>query len=530
MSNFTNLVPENQALDSTLSDLELKSLVFPQSDVQLFEDQGVVSSYLELLASYEGFSEKLLKAYERDPKVFWNSEGFLHFLLYGGAQDLGYQSLERLINCASIWVEQENKEGYIRYCPRGCGDTSFCGRCASSKSRQRAGHAFEIFAELVEACEAKGIKLNCKGLELELTIPLWLSNMFADPLNRPDLRQCIDRFINAGIKAVRRWFKKMGVKGDVSGVVAFHWWKSGAPWKPHLHLHFLIAPVYLLNGVLYALPRWYQEEDLELLRNIWKKQLEKEFGEGIEETLNVRVNYLKRLKKAVSEERGWARGSSVQFRLEYMYRPPIGDFAKAIKSHRGNGTFEVEMIPEGGERKDRVITLVSYSELKNFIDLLDAFSASRFRPKSFGLEEEAKENHFKKTVFDELDEKRVRRYRDELKESSPELYNTVVKKGSRRTGKRKGGLERIRWFGFLAKRNIGKFFKSLSIEKEQVESEWQNTGREYRFVSRDSTGVQLFNLQTGELTFVPSNLVALVNNVGGRSWVWRFEPSKIDTS
>ncbi len=508
-------------------DFLLKNQLVVSSDLGT---QPVPNSYLELLASYEGFSEKLLKVYERDPKVFWNSQGFLHFLLYQGAKDLGYGSLERLINCASIWVEQEKKEGDIRYCPRGCGDTCNCGRCASSKSRQRAGHALEIFTELVEACEAKSVKLNCKGLELELTIPLWFSNMFADSSNRSCLRQWIDRFFNTGFKAVKKWFKKMGIKGDVSGVVAFHWWKSGASWRPHLHLHFLIAPVYLLNGVLYPLPRWYQEEDFELLRNIWKKQLEKEFGEGIEETLNVRVNYLKRLKKTVSEESGRARGSSVQFRLEYMYRPPVGDFAKAIKSYRGNGIFEVEMIPEGGERKDRVTTLIYYSELKNFIDLIDAFSASRFRPKSFGMGGVIKEKPFKKTVFDELDERRVRRYRDKLKENSLALYNSVVKKVSRRVGKGKGGLERIRWFGFLSKRNIGKFFDSLNIEKVQVESEWQNTGKEYRLVSRDSIGIELADLQTGEICFVPSSLVALVNSVGGRSWVWRFKPSEIDTS
>lgn len=513
MSNFIGFLPENQAAVS--SDLGPRS---------------VPNSYLELLASYEGFSEKLLKVYERDPKVFWNSLGFLHFLLYGGAKDLGYQSLERLISCASIWIEQTNKEGDIRYCPRGCGDTCNCGRCAPCKSRQRAAHALEIFAELIEACEAKGVRLNCKGLELELTVPIWLSNMFADSSNRSYLRQWTDRFFNAGFKAVKKWFKKMGIKGDVSGVVAFHWWKSGAPWKPHLHLHFLIAPVYLLNDVLYPLPRWYQEEEFELLRNIWKKQLEKELGEGIEETLNVRVNYLKRLKKTASENKGRARGSSVQFRLEYMYRPPVGDLAKAIESYRGNGVFEVEMIPEGGERKDRVITLIHYSELKKFIDLIDAFSASRFCPKSFGVKEEIKEKHSKKTVFDELDEKKVRRYRDELKKSVPELYNSVVKKVSRRGGKGKGGLERVRWFGFLSKRNIGEFFKSLSIEKVQVESEWQNTGGEYRFVSRDSKGVYLVGFEDGEIKFIPHSLVAVVNNVGGRSWVWKLRMDEINTS
>jgi hypothetical protein len=510
MSNSIGVLPENQV--TVLPDLD---------------PRPVPNSYLELLASYEGFSEKLLKAYRRDPKIFWNSPGFLHFLLCGGARDLGYQSLERLINCALVWVEQENKESYIRYCPRGCGDTCICGRCASCKSRQRAGHALEIFTELVEASEAKGVRLSCKGLELELTIPLWLSNMFANPSNRSCLRQWTDRFFNAGFKAVKKWFKKMGVKGDVSGVVAFHWWKSGAPWKPHLHLHFLLAPVYLLNGVLYPLPRWYQEDDFELLRNAWKKQLEKELGEGIEETLNVRVNYLKHLRKTALEENGRARGSSVQFRLEYMYRPPVGDFAKAIKSYRGNEIFEVEMIPEDGERKDRITALVFYTELKKFIDLVDAFSASRLRPKSFGVEEEVKEKHSKKTVFDELNEKKVRRYRDKLKENAPELYNSVVKKVSRRVGKGKGGLERIRWFGFLSKRSIGKFFGSLGVEKVQVESEWQNTGREFNFVSQDSTGVQLADLRTGEVIFVANRFVALINNVGGRSWVWRFKLSEV---
>lgn len=510
MSNSISFSPENQA--TVLSDLD---------------PRPVPNSYLELLASYRGFSKKLRKAYKRDPKVFWNSLGFLHFLLYRGARDLGYQSLERLANCALVWVEQENKEGYVRYYPRGCGDTCICGRCASCKSRQRAGHALEIFTELVEACEAKGIKLNCKGLELELTIPIWLSNMFADSSNRSCLRRWTDRFFNAGFKTVERWFKKMGVKGSVSGPVAFHWWKSGAPWKPHLHLHFLLAPVYFLNGVLHPLPRWYEEDDFQLLRDTWKKQLEKEFGEGIEETLNVRVSYLKYLKKTALKENDQARGSSVQFRLEYMYRSPVGDFAKAIKSYRENGIFEVEMIPEGGERKDRITTLISYAELKNFIDLVDAFSASRLRSKSFGVKEEVKEKCSRKTVFDELDEKRVRRYRDELKENAPKLYNSVVKKVSRRTGKGKGGLERIRWFGFLSKRNIGKFFGSLGVEKVRVESEWRNTGREFNFVSRDSVGVQLTDLESGEIIFVANSFVALINNVGGRSWVWRFKLSEV---
>ncbi len=49
-------------------------------------------------------------------------------------------------------------------------------------------------------------------------------------------------------------------------------------------------------------------------------------------------------------------------------------------------------------------------------------------------------------------------------------------------------------------------------------------------MSRDSTGVELADLQTGEICFVPNSLVALVNNVGGRSWVWRFKPNEIDTS
>jgi hypothetical protein len=74
------------------------------------------------------------------------------------------------------------------------------------------------------------------------------------------------------------------------------------------------------------------------------------------------------------------------------------------------------------------------------------------------------------------------------------------------------------------------FFNSLSIEKGQVEFDWQNTGREHRFVSRDSNGVSFFNNQTGNLTFIPNNLMVLVNNVGGRSWVWKFRLGKIITS
>jgi hypothetical protein len=74
------------------------------------------------------------------------------------------------------------------------------------------------------------------------------------------------------------------------------------------------------------------------------------------------------------------------------------------------------------------------------------------------------------------------------------------------------------------------FFNSLRIEKGQVEFDWQNTGREYRFVSRDSNGVSLFNYQTVNLTFIPNNLMMLVNNVGGRSSVWKFRLGKIITS
>ncbi len=55
MSNFTNLVPENQALAPTLSDLELKPMVFPQFDGPSTEDLWEGSSYPRIYSTLFSF-------------------------------------------------------------------------------------------------------------------------------------------------------------------------------------------------------------------------------------------------------------------------------------------------------------------------------------------------------------------------------------------------------------------------------------------------------------------------------------------
>lgn len=483
------------------------------------------SSYLDFLASYEGFLEKVSKSYQRNEKVYWNSRGFCDFLTYQGAKDFGFPVLERVIRCGVIWKEQEHKKnGTLRYYGMGCGDTCLCGRCSSAKSRQRVSQALGVFTELIKMVCNSGVKLECRGLEIELTIPKWLSELFCEPSNRSFLRQWTDRFFKVGVKAIKCWFKGMGVKGELAGVEVLHWWKSGSPWKPHVHLHFVLPPVYLdKDGNLKPIPRWYEGPQLDLLRGVWKRELEKEFGEGIEEELNVHVSYLKRIKKAKRERKGRGeKGSSLEFCLEYMYRSPVGDFARCLQRHLGDGMFEVEMIPEGGQRKERIKGMISYRELRGFIDLVDAFSAPRKRESQFRQERKENERR-KKAIVDGPNEKRFKREMEELKEESPELYNKIMCKTSKRTGKGKGGLERIRWFGFLAKRNLGEFFKKFNVVKEKVESSWKDTGREFEYLQKTVDGVEVVDIKTGEVIRLPSILINNKSfNVGGKKWVWKY--------
>lgn len=99
----------------------------------------------------------------------------------------------------------------------------------------------------------------------------------------------------------------------------------------------------------------------------------------------------------------------------------------------------------------------------------------------------------------------------------------IITKTSKRTGKGKGGLERIRWFGFLAKRNLGEFFEGISIKKETVESEWEDTGRQLEFVKKTGNGIELIDKETGELIEISSLLVsAKPLNIGGVKWVWKY--------
>lgn len=494
-------------------------------------------SYIYLLASYSILQKIILflRTYERNFATFWKSQGFYEFLVYGGARDIGRLHMERLLGCGSSWGEQEHKaDKTLRYCPHGCGDTLFCGRCALAKSRQIVSRSLEVFSELIKACRNSGIRLECKGLELELTIPRWLSELFCEPSNREFLREWTDRFFKVGKRTVERWFKEMGIEGKVAGVNVLHFWKSGAPWKPHVHLHFVLAPVYMAKGgSLYALPRWYEEKEFNLLRSIYKDELEKEFGEGIDETLNVHVNYLRKIKKTGQEEKGKVtKAHSLEFRLEYMFRPPVKDFAQCIKRHLGNGLFEVEMLPEGSKNhKERVKSKVSYSELRNFIDLLDGFSIPNLKEKNsdYKLERKMKERELKTTLS--ITRKRrlekSKKMGEMMKENNPKLYSQITQKRSKKNTEGKGGLERIRWFGFLAKRNLGGFLRSHKIEKEEIPSQWQDTGRQLEYIGKTDNGVELKDKETGEIFEVPSILIHdKPLNITGRKWRWKYGGNK----
>jgi len=502
------------------------------------------TSYLELLASYSLSSKKdgFTVAYNRNSKVFWGSKGFLEFILSDGAQDFGADLLKGLVSCGSKYGRQVNKkDGSKRYYPRGCGNTVLCGRCASAKSKQRAFNSFEVFRELIKAVRKRGLELECMGLDIELTMPIWLSEYFCSLKNRGLLRDWVDRLFKVSRLTIEKWLcTVIGIeKMKIGGTQVLHWWKSGAPWKPHVHFHFLIAPVFVdTNGDIKPLKRWYEKEEIQVLRDIWKRELGREFGE-LAEILNVHVNYLRNIKKTVKEKKGKAeKAYSLEFKCEYNTRSPVKDFAKCIKASRG-GMFEVEVIPEKAmSNRERVKGIVPYSELKNFIDLIDAFSVGRKIDKfkndiNASMKSKIERNNAygrrlnKMSVFEmweyEKANDELKDFFDRIKRSNPDCYNTITKKTSKKIDMKGGRLERIRWFGFLAKRNLSNFFDGIDVGKKEVSSDWEDTGEEFIHVRNTDNGVEVVDVETGEVLEIPSILICgEASNIGGKKWIWSW--------
>lgn len=154
---------------------------------------------------------------------------------------------KRLKGCAQRWALHKSDGSLL---PVGCGDRCMCPLCAGYYHSARTREAIEVFRESVLEAKAQGVDFGVVwGEHYVFTLPkklsrymddLRLSDMpaFRDKFNR--LRQAAWLALN---RAVRLACEEKGIAmGELGAMSAFHHWGSEAPWEPHYHWHFIVAP------------------------------------------------------------------------------------------------------------------------------------------------------------------------------------------------------------------------------------------------------------------------------------------------
>jgi len=247
----------------------------------------------------------------------------------------GMLDLNHLNDCAGVW--KGDKGGAKR--PIGCGDRVLCPLCSDYYHATQAREGIAMVGSVLDGADAMGVSRDTWGEHIEVTLPKEFSaaldlmltldyDCYRNKVNK--LRQAAWRCIK---KAVARACKDAGLPGpgELGGVIVFHHWGSSAPWKPHYHFHVYLLPYTADSGHdgvqnWRALPRWWSEDSLALLRSAWKKASERILDSHYGGEWNVHRGYLDKKRQMLHF-------------MAYQMRAPMRDLWKGVRAD-GSGGFE----------------------------------------------------------------------------------------------------------------------------------------------------------------------------------------------
>jgi hypothetical protein len=229
--------------------------------------------------------------------------------------------------------------------PEHCGITNLCVACANRERKKLASEMVSYIRKLYLVADQK---LRCS--DFEFTLPDSESIFVGNDLNL--LRQ-------VAVETIYEWLgydsKKITLALDVNVDV----WHSDRIWKGnHPHVH---ATVYSWVRDLRArehsftekVGNWATDSDLDRLRFLWRKNVQREFGFH-SSSKNWVVHYSYIDEEKCGNKVAYAK---LALRLRYMYRSPIVDFGKFVHSILIDGNNEMISIYRKFERE--IVEVVS---------------------------------------------------------------------------------------------------------------------------------------------------------------------------
>lgn len=329
-----------------------------QTDFTGAEQQTLAGDVLRVrvVDSVGGRGDELPKSVGRNPRQV-SFDG--RQLPMSGLEQFG---VEHLGGCADVW--KGDKGGGKR--PVGCGDRVLCPFCSDYYHATQAREGIAMVGSLLDAAESKGFARDTWGEHIELTLPKDLStavdlllnldvDCYRDKVNK--LRQAAWRCVN---RAVAQACLDAGLPsaGELGGVIVFHHWGSSIPWLPHYHFHVYLLPYTadyaratdaqtgrreLLNWR--ALPRWWSEKSLDVLRSSWKKAAQRVLQSHYDGEWNAFRGYMSK------------RSQLLHF-MAYQMRAPMRDVWKGVRGDVSSG-FEYHSKGKVG-RPGKVLPIAPY--------------------------------------------------------------------------------------------------------------------------------------------------------------------------
>lgn len=288
---------------------------------------------------------------------------------FGGDQANDARGPAHLLGCATRWRGVKGET----FRPIGCGDRCLCPFCAGYYHVTMARGSIEMLTESIKAVEDSGISLATWGQHYTFTLPKDFS-IKIDALMASDLvkyRDTVNKLRQAAWRCLKRSIRRacdgagVPVIGELGAMAVFHHWGRSAPWEPHYHWHFIVAPYtadYVEGGGIHAAQRllsnwrsvlrWWDQKLLDDMRDDWKRSAQRVLGLKYSETFDVFRSYVKDAKKL---------GNT----MAYQLRPPMQDLWVGIRGNEDIG-YRYERNAKGKMPAiDRPITIEQFREAHN---------------------------------------------------------------------------------------------------------------------------------------------------------------------